>query len=266
MGFRLFVICRSASYSYGKAEKTMKELVAAFLVCLFTLFSSVALAQGTASDKLNYLGVTTGGVFPRKLDSHERYPDHISLSDVDLRDGFMLGVRVGHTPKKLARVGGVAMGLEVEAFLIGGADVEDEHYYTHPIGSNVYLDADISVTAIMLNFLARDPYGQIHPYGGWGMGWTRFAMKGVELTMQPGWNWPETSTNINSQGDLDEDTFAFQVLLGLSVDLTHTLSLDLGYRYLRTEPEFEFTKGGADVDVKMSYKTHMITVGLNLKF
>ncbi len=247
----------------------MKELVAAFLVCSFTLFSSMALAQGTDSDKLNYFGITTGVVLADNLDSYERYPDHMALSDVDLRDGLMLGVRLGHTPKKLARVGGVEMALEVEAFFIGGADVEDEYYYTHPIGSNVTLDTDMSVTAIMLNFLARDPYGPIHPYGGWGIGWIRFAMKDVELIMEPGWTWPETPTNINSQGDLDDDTFAFQVLLGVGVDITRTLSLDLGYRYLRTEPEFEFTRGGtegADFDIKMTYETQMITVGLNLRF
>jgi opacity protein-like surface antigen len=265
MGFRLFVIYRPDFYSHGKAEETMKELVAAFLVCSFTLSSSMALAQDTDSDKLNYLGVTAGGVFPRELDSDERYPDRIALSDVELRDGFMLGVRVGHTPKKLAIVGRVAIAIEVEAYMIGGADVEDERYYTHPFGSNVYLDADISVTAIMLNFLARDPYGQVHPYGGWGIGWTRFDAEDATLTLEPGYSWPAIGTRTNSLGDLDDDTLGFQVLLGVGVDLTRTLSLDLGYRYFYAQPELEF-KREADIDVKMTYKTHMITVGLNLRF
>lgn len=265
MGFRLFVICRPDLYSHGKAEEAMKELVAAFLVCSFTLSSSMALAQDTNSGKLNYFGITAGGVFPREVDSDERYPDRISLSDVDLKDGFMRGVRVGHTPKKLAKVGGVAIAIEVEAYVIAGADVEDEHYYTHLFGSNVYLDADISVTAIMLNFLARDPYGQIHPYGGWGMGWTFFDVEDATLTLQPGYSWPAIGTRTNSLGDLDVDTLGFQVLLGVGVDLTRTLSLDLGYRYFYAQPELKF-EGEADLDVKMTYKTHMITVGLNLRF
>ena len=243
----------------------MKELLAAFLVCSFTLFSSIALAQDTDSDKLNYVGVTAGGVFPRELESDERYPDRISLSDVDLSDGFMLGVRVGHTPKKLAKVGGVAIAIEVEAFMIGGADIEDEYYFTHPFGSNVYLDADISVTAILLNFLARDPYGQVHPYGGWGIGWTRFEAEDATLTLEPGFSWPGIGTGTNSLGDLHDDTLGFQALLGLSVDLTDTFSFDIGYRYFYAQPELEL-KREADIDVKMTYKTHMITVGLDLRF
>jgi opacity protein-like surface antigen len=265
MGFRPFVIYRPDFYSHGKAEEAMKKLAAAFLVCSFTLFSSIALAQDTDSDKLSYLGVTAGGVFPRELDSDERYPDRISLSHVDLKNGFILGVRVGHIPKKPAIVGGVAIAIEVEAFRIGGADVEDERYYTHPFGSNVYLDADISVTAIMLNFLAKDPYGQVHPYGGWGIGWTWFDAEDATLTLEPGFSWPGIGTRTNSLGDLDDETLGFQALLGLTVDLTDTLSFDLGYRYFYAQPELEL-KREADIDVKMTYKTHMITVGLDLRF
>ena len=263
MGFRLFVICRPDSYSHGKAEEGMKALVHAFLVCSFTLFPSIALAQHTDSGKLNYFGVTAGGVFPGKLDSYARYPNHISLSDVDLKDGFMVSVRVGHTPEKLARMSTIA--IEVEAYMIGGADIEDEYYFTHSFGSNVYLDADISVTAIMLNFLARDPYGQFHPYGGLGMGWTWFDVEDATLKLEPGYSWPAIGTRTNSIGDLDDDTLGFQVLLGVGIDLTHTLSLDLGYRYFYAQPELEY-EGEADLDVKMTYKTHMITVGLNLRF
>jgi opacity protein-like surface antigen len=260
MGVRLFVICRLAFYSHAKAEKTMKELVAAFLVCSSILFASTVWAQDTDSGKQNYFGVTAGQVLPRNLDSYDRYPGHISLSDVALSNGSILGVKVGHSPKGLAKVGKVGIVVEVEAFLISGTDVKGyEHYYMRD-GAHVNLNADISVTAMMLNFRARDPYGQGHPYVGFGMGWTQFAMKDVELSVQ---EW----TEINDQGDVDDDTFAFQVLLGVEFDLTRTLSLDLGYRYLRIEPRFEFRKEGwADLNVKMTYQTQIFTVGLNHRF
>lgn len=244
----------------------MKRLVVAFLVSSLALFSSAVLAQDRNQGKNNYLGVTLGQVFPKDLDSDERYPDRVSLSDVELENGFIFGIKMGHNPKRLTHLEPLAIALELEAFTISGTDVEGESYYFHPFGSNVDFEADLSIMALMLNVLLRDPYGQVHPYGGFGIGWTWFDMEDVKLALQPGWQWPDTSTNINKQGDLDDDTFAFQILLGVNIDLTQTLSADLGYRYLRTEPEIEFTKGGVDLDTKMTYKTHMITVGLTYAF
>jgi opacity protein-like surface antigen len=244
----------------------MKKLLVGFLACLLTAFSSVVLAQDSHQDKENYLGVTLGLVYPKDLDSDERFPDRVSLSDVKPQHGFILGVKVGRAPERFARLGPPALAVELEGFMISGTDVENEYYYFHPYGSPVDLRADISITALMFNVLLRDPYGQFHPYGGVGMGWAWFAMENVRLAMLPGWQWPDTSTNISKQGDLDDNTFAFQILLGANIDLTQSLSADLGYRFLRAEPEIEFTKGGADLDTKMTYQTHMLTVGLTYKF
>jgi opacity protein-like surface antigen len=238
----------------------MKQLVAAFLLCSFTLFSSTVLAQDTDSGKENYFGVIAGQVLPRTLGSYDKYPGHISLSDVDLTNGSMLGVRVGHIPKRFAKVGQVGIVVELEAFLIDGTDVERHQHYYMRDWAHVNINGDISITAMMLNFLARDPYGRAHPYGGVGMGWAQFAMKDMELSVQ---EW----TEVNSQGDVDDDSFAFQVRLGVGYDLTRTLALDFGYYYLRTEPRFHFTKEGwEDLDVKMTYQAHMFTVGLNFRF
>jgi len=236
------------------------------LVCSLPLVSSRVSAQDRNQGKNNYLGVTLGQVFPKNLDSDERYPDRVSLSDVRLEGGLIFGIKMGHTPKRLSRMDTLAIAVEVEAFMIDGTDVESEYYYFHPFGSNVDLDADISIMALMLNVLLRDPYGQVHPYGGVGMGWTWFDMGDVKLAMQPGWEWPDMSTNVNRQGDLEDDAFAFQILLGTGIDLTQRLSVDLGYRYLRTEPKIEFSREGVDLDTKMTYKSHMITVGLTYAF
>ncbi|MDY6989785.1 MAG: outer membrane beta-barrel protein [Thermodesulfobacteriota bacterium] len=244
----------------------MKRLVVAFLVSSLALFSSAVSAQESRQGKDNYVGVIAGGVFPGQLDWEERFPDRVPLSDVKLENGLILGVKLGHRPNKLARSSRLDIAVELEAFAISGTDVGSEYYYFHPFGSTVDLRTDISIMTLMLNVLLRDPYGQVHPYGGVGMGWTWFAMEDVKLVMQPGWQWPDMSTNVNRQGDLEDDAFAFQVLLGIGIDLTERLSADLGYRYLRTEPEFEFSKGGVDLDTKMTYKTHMITVGLTYAF
>lgn len=241
----------------------MKKLLTLFVVCLFTLFSSVVMAETTNSAKRSYFGVTAGGVFPMELDSNEDPLDNISLPSVPMSDGYMIGVKVGHAPKKLT--GMIAIVMEVEGLMIFGTDISNERYYRDPIGSNVKIDADISVIAGMLNFLGKDPYGRFHPYAGIGLGWTWFNMGDVTLTLGPEFSWPGTGTNTNSLGDLSDDTFGYQFLLGLGVDLTDTLSVDFNYRYFRTEPELRF-RGGADLDVKLTYEANIYSVGLNYSF
>ena len=127
------------------------------------------------------------------------------------------------------------------------------------------MDADISVIATMFNFLVKDPYGQVHPYAGLGLGWTWFEIGDATLTLGPEFLWPSTGTSTNSLGDLRDDIFGYQILLGLGVDLTDTLSLDFGYRYFRTEPEIRFADG-ADLDVKMTYEANIFAVCLSFGF
>ena len=261
-----------ADTSFMERQKMMKRLAVALLISSLALFSSAVLAQDRNQSKNNYLGVTLGQVLPKDLDSDERYPDRVYLSDVELENGFFYGIKIGHIPKRLSRTGRLALAVEVEAFMMDGTDVEGEYYYFHPWFSKVDLDADTSIKALMFNVLLRDPYGRVRPYGGFGMGWAWFDMENAKLVMEPGWEWPHLPTNINEQGDLDSDDFAFQVLLGLDIDLTRSLSVDLGYRYLRTEPEIVFAKGSIeaneilDLDTKMTYKAQIITVGLTYVF
>jgi opacity protein-like surface antigen len=241
----------------------MRELVVAFLVCSLTLFSSTVMAQDTNTRKLSYFGITAGGVLPMDLDSDADPLHNISLPSVPMSNGYMFGIKFGHTPEKLFRT--VAIAMEVEGFMIAGTDIGGERYYLDPIGSNVKMDADISVIATMLNFLVKDPYGQFHPYGGFGLGWTWFEIGDATLTLWPEYPWPSTGTSTNSPGDLRDDVFGYQILLGLGVDLTDTLSLDFGYRYFRTEPEIRFTDG-ADLDVKMTYEANIFSVCLSFGF
>ena len=104
----------------------MRELVVAFLVCSLTLFSSTVMAQNTNARKLSYFGITAGGVFPMELDSDEDPLDNISLPSVPLSDGYMFGIKFGHTPEKLFKT--VAIAMEVEAFMITGTDISSERY------------------------------------------------------------------------------------------------------------------------------------------
>lgn len=241
-------------------EKTMRKLVVAFLVCSLTLFLSMVLAQDSNADNLNYFGVTFGDVRPMDLESNDKTlpPDRVSLSDLDLSGAWLSGIRFGHMPERSKKMAAI----EVEAFMITESDVEGKHYYKHSWGSNVNIDADISVKAIMLNFLLRNPSGQIRPYGGFGLGWVWFDIN-VVLTMEPGWWWPGTETETNDIGDLNDNTFGGQLLLGAEFNITDTVFLDIGYRYFYAQPEFEM---GTEFDVNMTYKANIFAASLCYTF
>ena len=248
----------------------MKVLLLLFVTSGLGLFPSLSMAQETKSGKVNYVGITAGRAFLQDLESYERNL-HFSLPDVGLSDAFILGVRVGHTPQIWSRMTPIVV--EVEGSMITQTEAESDPFFLHPIGSTVDFTADVGVRDVMLNFCLRHPYGGIHPYGGFGLGWAWFDLENASLTLEPGFLWPETGTRVNEQGDLSEDAFAYQFLLGVTFDVTETISVDLGYRYFVTEPEFKLRRTSypeianpVDFDIRMTMKAHVIALGVALWF
>ncbi len=246
----------------------MKKFVVALFVSSLAMFSSTVMAQDAIWDNLNYFGVTAGlvsGEYIRgSLDTVDKSSNHHSFSDLDLSRGYMFSIRLGRTtapPKAFAAI-------ELEGLMIGGTDVDDQYYYKHPFGTDITAEADISTKAIMLNVLLRAPFGKIHPYAGFGLGWAWFDMDMV-LKMWPGWEWPAgpgMGTDTCRLDNVSDNTYAVQCLLGVELDLSDTLSFDLGYRYFRTQAEFAENVGTNDLNIKMTYRTHSIIVGLKFKF
>jgi opacity protein-like surface antigen len=272
-GNRETIFCagaRLAKVFYGKVAK-MRRLFGISVVTIGVIvMASVGSAEEAGSEKLIYVGGTVGWVVSEDLESYDR-TFHDSLSDLDLSSGFMLGVRLGHTPRISNRTTPIAV--ELEGSMITSSDAKNDFYLPSPFGSSVGFTADVSVKSIMANFLLRYPYGRIHPYGGFGLGWTWFDMDDVRFSLEAGYAWPDTGTSLKSGGDLNDNTFAYQFLLGASFDLTDTISMDLGYRYFRTEPEFKFRGLGftqyeaqVDLDVRMTYTIHVIGLGLTFWF
>ena len=243
--------------------RTMKVTAFSVVISTLILLSSTVWATDTQSDERNYVGITVGAVFPNELKTEDIPLHQMSFPGVSLNDGGMLGVRLGHRPKKLS--GMISMRIELEALVISGTDIENEVYYLHPIGSRVTLDAHISMIAAMLNVLVEYSPGRIHPYGGIGLGWTWFDMRNAALSMEPGWVWLETGRRTNYAGDFSDDSFGYQLFLGLRGDLTHRLSLDVGYRYLNTKPEVRYADP-TDLDVKLTYEVGMFAAGLTYSF
>ena len=66
----------------------------------------------------------------------------------------------------------------------------------------------------------------------------------------------------------DDTVFAWQILLGVEIDLTNNLSMDIGYRYFAAEAneddhhDYYYEYYGTQID----YKTSMVTFGLKYRF
>jgi outer membrane protein W len=248
----------------------IKRFVAGSFAFWLILYPCAGMAKEAQPRKLSYVGVTAGKVVVQEVETYDR-ANHISLPDVKQSYEWMLGVKVGHTPQIWGRMTPIVV--ELEAFMITKADAKTSPYFFHPIGSNVDFAADISVRDVMLNFFLRHPYGRVHPYGGFGLGWVWFELEDARLTFQPGFTWPETGTRVNNQGDLSDDAFGYQFMAGVNFDLTDTWSIDLGYRYFVTEPEFDYQRTSfptiaapTELDVKFTYETQILTLGVTYWF
>jgi opacity protein-like surface antigen len=241
-----------------------------FFTFWLSVISSVGLAQEADSGRLTYVGVSAGWALPQELEARDR-TEHRSLPDIDLTNEAWLAARIGHTPRISNWTTPIA--IEIEGSLFTKTRAKEKYFLSSPFGSNVAFGADVYVKSIMVNFLLRRPQGRFHPYGGFGLGWAWFDMKNVQFNLDPGYEWPETGSRTNDPGNLDDNEFAYQFILGIAYDLTEAFSVDLGYRYFRTEPEVKIRGVAYDrfqapivLDVKMTYKTHVIGLGLTYKF
>jgi opacity protein-like surface antigen len=118
------------------------------------------------------------------------------------------------------------------------------------------VDGDVGVFATMFNayFDMQNP-SRVTPYLGGGIG---FATVHISDT-----------TGFNNSGkvflyDRSSDTvFAYQVGAGMDIALTNRYSLDVGYRYFKTE---KATLDGDFITSELRFESHNAMVGFKFKF
>ena len=243
-----------------------RYLCSTCVACLLVAWSQTVMAQRGYSDKQNYVGITLGSVSDNyltgELDSDDDTLNFNNYKSLYLEQGYMTSLRVGRTttpPDAFAAI-------ELEGLLILGTDIDDNKFYYREfsVGSNVFMNADISIEAVMGNLYLRDPRGSVHPYIGFGLGWAWTDID-MDLQLQPGFAWPGT-TNRSGGISSSESDYAVQALLGFDWHMTDTLGLDIGYRYFHTQAEIEDSIGTTDFDIDTTYDTHMLTAGLRYMF
>lgn len=226
-----------------KSNGAFSVFVFVITVCVFPLHTALAQTGW-------YMGLF-GGVTVNPEVSQGYYYDYYSNDryDLDVDETWVIGVKFGYTPP-----------------LLKFADFEFEYSYLNPdldgtawpydSRDHAKLEGDTTFHNFMFNGILKFPEGKIHPYIGAGVGFS----------------YSDTSISAISTGrseSNDDTVFAWQIMGGVEIDLTHNLSMDIGYRFFATESDtdddyyyYYYEYDNKDLDWEMS----IITFGLKYRF
>ena len=207
------------------------------LITLFFALTSPVWAQNPGP----YLGVFVGG----QLLAPAQAEDSSGTFNLEYRP---------------APSGSVVLGWELEpGNILGEGRIELE--YTHRSNrldevefAEGKIDGAGDLTAESLLFNTFGVYRSsslLTPYFGAGIGAARITAENLTVTGQP-------------LIDDDAIVLAYQLGAGVDIELTHSLTLDLGYR-LFSSTKAKFTEANGD-EVETEYLSHSAMVGLRLGF
>lgn len=209
--------------------------VIAILLSACPLKSAFAQYQGYPYQVGGYFGIW--GAYTINPDLSKDFCDdwdcHTYDIDLDIDESAVLGAKIGYNHPMMR-----ALGLELEY----GYMNPDLNYRNTTVG-------DIKFNNFMFNLYAKIPVGIIHPYWGFGIGFSNYEISFKE------------SEGINGE---DDTAYAWQLLTGVEIDLAPNLAIDIGYRYFTTELEFENDTEQENEDI--DFRTSMVNLGLKFRF
>jgi opacity protein-like surface antigen len=233
----------------------MKKLARSFAVFVFVIAVSV-FPCNTASAQIGwYVGVFGGYTFGPDASlwyndyNYNYYYDY--KYDVNVQETWAFGFKVGFAPPVLR-----FFSFEFEYSFLN----PDIDRTVLPRSGTYYatVDGDVKFNNFMFNAIAKYPEGRFHPYVGVG-----FGVSSVDISLSS-----TSPTGYVSSVSNDDTFFAWQVLLGVEIDLTKNLSMDIGYRYFAVEADHDndnyyyYNYYSTQID----YNTNMVTFGLKYKF
>lgn len=132
---------------------------------------------------------------------------------------------------------------------------QSDNYTVHNI------DGDLRVYSTMLNvFFDLHNYSPITPYLGGGIGSATLFLSDVD-----GYVTRENQSSYQRlYRDSDDTVFAYQLGVGLDIALNNHLSIDVGYRYFKTDDAHLDSYYSTTSDINI--ESHNAMVGLRMKF
>lgn len=216
----------------------MKKTCQILLFCLL-VFGLVSTAWAQHSGP--YLGVFVGG----QLLSPAESEDNLGTFNLEYRP---------------APSGSIALGWELEpGSNIGEGRVELEYSrrsnrldQAEFSEGKVTAAGDLTADSLLVNsFGVYRSESHLTPYFGAGIGVARITAADLTVTGQP-------------LSDDDALVLAYQAGAGFELELTPSLTLDLGYRFF-SSAKAKFTKADGD-EFKTEYRSHSAMIGLRLGF
>ncbi|MFH0729075.1 MAG: acyloxyacyl hydrolase [Pseudomonadota bacterium] len=228
----------------------MKKSNHAFAVFVFVIVASVFPFNTVLAQMGGYMGVFGGYTLSQDAsmsyyDYDYRYGD---VYDFDAEETWVLGFKLGYTLPRFN-----IFSFEFEYSYLN-PDV-DRTIWTYADAGYAKIEGDTSIHNFMFNAIAKFPGGKIHPYIGTGLG---FSYMDASVS---------TTSTAHSASN-DDTVFAWQILVGIDLELTNNLSMDIGYRYFATESESEsdYDYDYYHEDYSLDYEASMVTVGLTFRF
>ena len=241
----------------------MKKIASSFAVFVLVIVVSVFPFNTASAQTGGYVGVFGGYTLSPDASlvyddyNYSRHYNYYYKYDIDIQQTWVLGVKFGYTPPPLRFF-----------------SFEFEYSYFNPdVDRTVLIQTGTEHTAIegyvkfhnfMFNALARYPEGIIHPYIGGGLGFSY-----VDLSVR---TTSPTSVNYGRYASSTDNVFAWQILVGVDIDLTKNLSMDIGFRYFATESgsdyyHDDYYDGHYEYDkIPIDYSTSMVTFGFKYRF
>jgi len=122
------------------------------------------------------------------------------------------------------------------------------------------IDGDIDVLAMMANaWFDLENQSPVTPYWGGGIG-----VANLQLSDTSGYP-ANGGSRVGLYQEDDESVFAYQAGAGLELAINPRFSLDLGYRYFRTN-EAKFHSPNPDIERRIEIESHNVALGFRAKF
>jgi outer membrane autotransporter protein len=229
-------------------KKVFFSCVAIATLMLFSSVGSVFAAENTGF----YVSVIGGYVIPQTMTVSN--PDNSSqYFDTTLKNGYLLGIKTGWLTPFTRRI----MAMEIEYNYINNAFDKDKVVNVMGEGLGT-LDGTITLHSVLFNLKARYPEGRIHPYAGFGLGYSYFVLGDTTARESGG---PGVGTISHESGG----AFCWQLMTGVDFEITPNFGIGIEYKYFATKPSIG-NKDSDDLYADIDYKTSIITLGLNFTF
>lgn len=214
------------------------------LVLLVALITFLPLSSFAAGAEGLYVGGNLGMAIPSDADVTESEPGDADFTyNLESDPGLALGAAVGYAFENIRIEGEIAWQ-------------KNDFDKANPWGRELELDGDISSLAFLLNaYYDFRNSSAFTPFVTAGIGMARID---VDDMAAPGFPMPAQSGH--------DTVFAFQLGFGVSYAVSDRISLDVKYRYFKTQdPEFDGDASDPGT-TEAEYSSHNIYAGIRVFF